>query len=184
MISLRKTFMSGLLEKQLEREYYYSTQQVYKRCISDWIESHDFDYFVTLTFANSEISKENAERALNTHFIWVNKASFTNSERKKGKRVLMMPFIEKNALDGYHFHIFLKVPSGTHYCKIKQVVRDCWCRLKESGKAPFDARDENNNHKWFMPIYNPRGLTKYVLKQSSNLLMDNLVADLISKSKS
>jgi hypothetical protein len=176
--------MSALLEKQLIEEYQKSRLFIYCKTMAEWIEEWKFDYFVTLTFANSEISRWNAERALKTYFIWVNRAIFTNPDHKKGNRVTMMPFIEKNAWDGYHFHILLKVPEGIYDSKIKQVMRDCWCKLKESGKVPLYARDENNNHKWFVPIYNPRGLSKYVLKQSSNILVDNLVSDLISKSKS
>jgi hypothetical protein len=173
--------MSELLEQKLLKDFENSFNQRYKREMVRWVEEGEFDYFVTLTFKDNEITEYMACRALKLFNIWVNRGAFTNQGVKKGRRVLMMPFIEENAWHGYHFHIFVKIPDDITDNHIKRIMQYSWCRLDEAGEIPFSDKDKSNNHKWFIPIYHAGRLSKYVLKQSTNLKIDNLVADLICK---
>jgi hypothetical protein len=170
--------MTALLLQELEREYYYSQKQMYLRSLTEWIESHEFDYFVTFTFSNEEITESSAEKALKMFNSKFNRSIYGNRPKKQ---VLMFPFKEKNCLNGWHFHIFVKIPSEFEPATIKNRMKFNWCSLRESGKSAFHITDERGNHEWFTPIYDVKGVTKYVLKQSSNLKIDNLVPDLISK---
>jgi hypothetical protein len=170
--------MSALLEKQLEDEYYWSTKQVYLRCLIKWVDEQRFTHFITFTFNNEEIKQENAEKALKLFNMRLNRSLYGNRPKK---RIIMFPFIEENYLYGWHFHIFVKIPCEFDVATIKKQMKLNWCFIRESGKATFEKRDENNNHKWFVPIYDGRRVTEYVLKQSTNLTMKNLVSDLISK---
>jgi hypothetical protein len=170
--------MSALLEQQLKHGFDWSRKELYKKGLTKWIKESRFDYFVTFTFRDTGIKKTSACSALRLFNIRVNRSLFGNRAKQQ---LFMIPFIEKNAFEGLHFHIFMKIPTDFQVDTIKDQMKRNWCLLKESGKATFSARDENDNHKWFSPIYDVEGLSKYVTKQSNNLEIDNLVADLISK---
>jgi len=169
--------MTALLEQQLQHDFEWSRKELYKKALGNWIEELSCDYFVTFTFRNPEISKESAEKALKLFIMRINRSLFGNRPKRK---LIMIPFIEKNYFQGYHFHIFMKIPEGFYDNTIKVEMKKQWCLLAESGKSTFEA-NLDGNHKWFTPINDSEGLSKYVLKQSNNCKIDNLVSDLISK---
>jgi hypothetical protein len=166
--------MCTLLEKELEHEFQWSQNERYKNKLGEWMNDQEFDYFVTLTFKNEEITRLAAENTLRIFCMKLNRKLFGNHSKE---RMVMAPFIEKNSYQGWHFHIFIKLPTEEEMETIREHMKRIWCSLKESGSSTFYEMNDDGSFKWFTPIYDSKSLSKYVLKQSNNSENSNLVSD-------
>ena len=123
------------------------------------IKHVDPDYFLTLTFAYN-VSKEKAIDALRTCMWHVNKKVFGRGIKHKNNRLKVLPFIEKNMINGVHLHLLVKQPDSKQDIDLQKVFRKKWQAIVVHGFAAF-KQDE-----WFKKIEDLDGVAKYITKQT------------------
>jgi hypothetical protein len=83
------------------------------------IKNADPDYFVTLTLTYN-VNEYDAVKALKACIRHVNKKIYGRATDDKNNRLLILPFIERNAIDGLHFHLLVKQPYNKHRANLSK----------------------------------------------------------------
>lgn len=170
--------MDQLFKEQLKRDYFYSRSALYKRDLTKLIISVQPDLFVTLTLSNPKTSEQTAINMLATWLKWVNRGIF--GRRSKG-RLEIFPFMERNKSDGIHFHLMVKIPSGSNKIELYYIFKAKWLKLKGSGHSSFSNKDtQTGEFEWYQTITSYPALVEYVNKEAKEQRMDNLVVECLN----
>lgn len=173
--------MGALFKERLEQEYYHSHKATYIRDLTDLVLSVKPEYFVTLTFRYSSVSKQVAINALVTWLKWVNRSIFG---RRSKERLEIFPFMERNGSDGIHFHLMVKSPSIEKDINITDIFKEKWLKLDIAGSESFKNRDvDTGEPEWFKAITDTAGLIEYLNKEAIEQRMDSLVVECLSFNK-
>jgi hypothetical protein len=114
--------------------------------ISDFSKSHLFDtsnwssiWDLTLTLKQARKTDDGQRwirtdeyqcRAAFRHFMrLLNRAVYGNAVRRYGKRVRILPILEKEELGRWHFHAAIEPPSHIEPNRFAQFVCECWSKV-------------------------------------------------------
>ena len=149
--------------KQLRSQYLindvdFKNELIKLGCI-DIVKQADPDYFVTLTFAN-DVDKFYAVKTLSKCLHHINKQVFG---RRSKNKLIVFPFIEKDASGKFHFHLAIKKPITDRNYDLEKIIKKKWRAMRSHGFATF------KKDKWFQTIKNKDELDNvahYIVKQT------------------
>ena len=169
--------MSALLLTNLEHERDTSQKSKYVNELKHWVSTISPDHLITLTFRNNSTGEKYAIDSLNHWLKMVNRSIYG---RRSKKRMVVLPFIERNSNNGVHFHLMIRKPISERQVNVKDILKEKWLRLKGTGYATFNAKSENGTEEWFKPITDQNVLVDYLSKQTDNQKQDSLLVELIN----
>ena len=116
----------------------------------------DHDLAVSLTMKQQDgptsLTKIEAKKNLGHFLNRLNKRAFGNATSRYGRKVPVIPMLERSLSGRWHHHLTLKNPfpdEGT----CRRVVEDCWSRTRW-GYHEIDVRS----------LYDPAGWINYITK--------------------
>lgn len=124
---------------------------------------------VTLTLRQAQKSKgiwvrldEYACRAAFRHFMnFLNRAAHGYAFQRFGKRIRVIPVLEKELQGRWHYHAAMELPSHLDAVEFEQLIQGCWEKVHWG--YPRTLVRDNANQRW----------VKYMLKPSQKTVFDD-----------
>jgi hypothetical protein len=101
-----------------------------------------------------KLDQNQCRKAFRVFMHRVDNAVYGNAARRNGKRVKVLPVIEKEAHGRWHYHAAIELPAHIDGVIFEQMVRDCWSKV-DWGYHRILLRD-NADRGWLDYILKPR----------------------------
>lgn len=122
-------------------------------------QSGDHDLAVSLTMKQQDgptsLNAFEAEKNLRHFLNRLNKRAFGNAAARFGRRVPVVPMLERSLSDRWHYHLTIKNPFPDE-AACRAAVRDCWAKTRW-GYNEVDSR----------PLHDAEGWINYITKSRS-----------------
>lgn len=92
---------------------------------------------------------------------FLNRAAFGNATRRYGKRLRMVPVLEKSIGGRWHYHVAIEPPPHLDGVEFKTLIHKCWAKT-DWGYREVKIRDNADS-----------GWIKYMLKPSQKSCFDD-----------
>jgi hypothetical protein len=77
----------------------------------------------------TKINEQTAKSAFGHFMNLINRAVYKNAFEKYGKRLRVIPILEKTTLSRWHYHAAIEPPPHFSPEEFEKLIRDCWSRL-------------------------------------------------------
>jgi hypothetical protein len=101
-----------------------------------------------------KLDENQSHKAFKVFMHRLDNAVYGNAARRVGKRVKVIPVIEKDRNGRWHYHAAIELPSHIDGVQFEQMVRECWSKV-DWGYDRILLRD-NADRGWLDYILKPR----------------------------
>jgi len=101
-----------------------------------WLSAQDYSKMYAITFTMKqragaeELNELEAAKNMRLFLNSLNQKVYGNAFRRYGKRLYVIPFLEKSAWQRFHYHISLEKPDRYDEDDFKALIYDCWLKTK------------------------------------------------------